>query len=710
MKQAILFLSGRTDFSTMESFYKLSGIGNVEANDVIFLYHQKGQKIPDAIKSIPYHTFTSDILHNMGYTPIAQQLLPGSNHFPLLKFYLSHPDYDYYWLIEDDVCFNGNWKSFFDLFTTHSFDFISAYLKNYQDEPGWPWWKTLRTGNEFLCNNDMLHSFNPVYRLSAQALSYIHEALLNGWCGHHEVLIPTLLSVRGCSMADMGGDGKYVVEGFNNKLYDNSTFSHRPLEPQEKRDNRLYHPIKEKYKPATYKLKKYCVISAAGSRSLHNEWLKGEEPPVFDLHLIVYDQSFNKFYDDADFISYRKGYKLNLVFDYLQQHPEYLEHYVYFFIPDDDIQTDAFQIAQLFEFMEKYRLEIAQPSLSKSYYSYPHTLRDKSCLLRYTNFVEMMLPCFSRHALKIVLHTFNANKSGWGTEYHWAKLIDSNHRDMAIIDQIHMIHTRPVRSFDQRKKQEAEEYIKKNHLDTTIQEWGYIPSPYNNRLNIAARDFYKQIIKMSKASAYDIAHLIKHNQITQLGLDGITGCALFFAAYSRVSEKQKFTDISLALIEKVGEKAPTFRDDINFVSGLPGYCWSIEWLAQNGFIFNDTNNILIEACTFINEKVRTNLQHFTIQQLSGMIWYYSARLSNPINRHSPIYEEECEILNNIVTTLKGKEFDEIPQPDANGLPLLFNFFILYWEKIISAPESSKHGTLLMAWHSLSLHYQILFPK
>ena len=50
-----------------------------DANDTIFLYHQKEQEVPDTIKSVPHYTFTSDILHNMGYTPIEQQLLPGSN-------------------------------------------------------------------------------------------------------------------------------------------------------------------------------------------------------------------------------------------------------------------------------------------------------------------------------------------------------------------------------------------------------------------------------------------------------------------------------------------------------------------------------------------------------------------------------------------------------------------------------------------------------
>ena len=68
---------------------------------------------------------------------------------------------------------------------------------------------------------------------------------------------------------------------------------------------------------------------------------------------------------------------------------------------------DADNINKLFCEMEERRIEIAQPGLSHSYYTFKHTLRDRTCVLRYTNFVEIMLPCFSRAALKKVLHTFD---------------------------------------------------------------------------------------------------------------------------------------------------------------------------------------------------------------------------------------------------------------------------------------------------------------
>ena len=55
---------------------------------------------------------------------------------------------------------------------------------------------------------------------------------------------------------------------------------------------------------------------------------------------------------------------MKLVYHYLMEHPEYLEHYAYFFIPDDDIRMDADNINKLFCEMEERRIEIAQPGLS----------------------------------------------------------------------------------------------------------------------------------------------------------------------------------------------------------------------------------------------------------------------------------------------------------------------------------------------------------
>ena len=167
--------------------------------------------------------------------------------------------------------------------------------------------------------------------------------------------------------------------------------------------------------------KRNCVISAVGKNSLHRMWTKGDED--FDLHLIVYDDSLEQFRHDAKYAYHIKGYKLKVIYKYLEANPQFKDMYDYFFLPDDDILMDTVTINALFEAMKRYDLKIAQPALRMSYYTWPHTLYDRYSKLRYTNFVEMMVPCFCREALQKVLFTFNENETGWGTETHWPLLM-----------------------------------------------------------------------------------------------------------------------------------------------------------------------------------------------------------------------------------------------------------------------------------------------
>lgn len=220
-------------------------------------------------------------------------------------------------------------------------------------------------------------------------------------------------------------------------------------------------------------MKKNCVISAVGKDSLHRQWIRGN--PDFDLHLIVYDDSLDVFREDTEFICPGKGYKLWLVHEYLEAHPEYLDRYEYFFLPDDDIRMDSGMISELFEIMKDYRLQIAQPALSAdSCYTYRHTLCNPDYLLRYGNHVEMMVPCFSQAAFREVLPTFNANRSGWGIEWYWPLLVNGTHREMALVDKVRVTHTRPVQSYSSRNAEELEECKKKYGLDQKYIEYGGI--------------------------------------------------------------------------------------------------------------------------------------------------------------------------------------------------------------------------------------------
>lgn len=46
---------------------------------------------------------------------------------------------------------------------------------------------------------------------------------------------------------------------------------------------------------------KNCVISVVGKSSLHKEWIRGICDCDFDLHLVVYDNSYAEFVNDMSF-------------------------------------------------------------------------------------------------------------------------------------------------------------------------------------------------------------------------------------------------------------------------------------------------------------------------------------------------------------------------------------------------------------------------
>lgn len=473
MKQAVLYLTNKSNEWTLSAFHALEQ-SLQGMSDVYFAYHQQGDVLPVSLQNIEnLFVFTSDVLNELGYTPIEKgKLVPGSNHFPLLKFFKENQCYDYYWLVEDDVRFSGDWKDFFDSFASSTSDFLSSVIETKAENPNRYWWTSLKVGNEVIAEEKLLKSFNPIYRLSSQALVCIDAHLRIGWMGHYEVLLPTLLYNKGFLLEDFGGEGTFVRPENNAKFYDDTSMRIAPVLPDD-RKNYLFHPVKEEKVRLDGAYKKNAVFIPVGKDSLHRQLLKGDAD--FDLHLLIYDGSYNKFCNDSDFVACDAGYKMDMTYRYLHRHPELFEKYEYFFLLDDDIVISTEDVNRLFSMMREYQLKIAQPSLVMSYYTYKHTAFHPFYILRYTNFVEMMMPCFSRDALKAVLPTFEQKIRWCGIEMHWPVLVGSNHKDMAIVDAVSAKHTRPVQSWNSLSQLQQENYLKKHNLSWSIEIYGGLP-------------------------------------------------------------------------------------------------------------------------------------------------------------------------------------------------------------------------------------------
>lgn len=310
--------------------------------------------------------------------------------------------------------------------------------------------------------------------------------------------------------------------------------------------------------------KNNCVIAAVGRDSLHRAWIDGACD--FDLHLIVYDDSFEKYQSDTEFVCSLKGFKLNLVHQYLSARPELMGRYEYYFLPDDDILMSPGNINALFAAMRRYNLQIAQPSLVMSYRTWEHTIWDRFTRLRYTNFIEMMVPCFSRAALSRVFFTFAENSTGWGTESHWAQLIGTNHRDMAIVDEVTVRHTRPIQSGQALHCGELAAYLKKYGLKVRVVDYGCVPLRETSA-DVCDRTTWHRLRRMMEKWTFG-----DRFSSPGLGSDGWLGYVTFLLSLSRISQVQNFHDMAVESLERVLPLLNTSAGEMP-LGELADCCW-----------------------------------------------------------------------------------------------------------------------------------------
>lgn len=194
----------------------------------------------------------------------------------------------------------------------------------------------------------------------------------------------------------------------------------------------------------TMRTKRYLVIVRAGDRSLHPAWTQSPATRNWDLLVSYFGADPGRYRDaDAERID-DKGPKWPGLHALMTRDQRWRD-YDYVWLPDDDLATDETAINSLFDVMASSGLELAQPTLSwVSFFSHKITLKHPSFRLRYTNFVEIMAPCFARSLLTRCVSTFGENQSGWGLGFLWPRMMTDVARGCAMLDQVDLTHTRPV--------------------------------------------------------------------------------------------------------------------------------------------------------------------------------------------------------------------------------------------------------------------------
>jgi hypothetical protein len=192
------------------------------------------------------------------------------------------------------------------------------------------------------------------------------------------------------------------------------------------------------------------VIAPCGNKAylFKKSWLKYKEEKNFDLCLMFYHERVNnlQLYSEVDFFYHLKDFKYHMIYHLLTDvHPEWLDQYDYFYFLDDDIDIDTRQINDMFALSRAFNISISQASLTKdSFCSWKMFRHQKNSFCRFVGQIEVMSPLFHSDALKKCLPSFISNRSSWGIDSVWSKLLDYPKDKLVVFDKIIMKHTLPV--------------------------------------------------------------------------------------------------------------------------------------------------------------------------------------------------------------------------------------------------------------------------
>lgn len=195
-------------------------------------------------------------------------------------------------------------------------------------------------------------------------------------------------------------------------------------------------------------MRENLVIVRAGNASLHRNWLKQPYScRSFDLVVSYYEEdAFRRHYaEDGVTAVFYPGGKWDGLYKTISSIRDRINLYEYFWLPDDDIETDGETINKMFALMDQHKIRVGQPSLTlDSYFTHFIFLQCSSLELRRTNFIEVMVPCLSLEVLNAIQPEFQHTLSGFGLDYIWCRIPQCGRDGAAIIDAVSVRHTRPI--------------------------------------------------------------------------------------------------------------------------------------------------------------------------------------------------------------------------------------------------------------------------
>ena len=178
------------------------------------------------------------------------------------------------------------------------------------------------------------------------------------------------------------------------------------------------------------------VIVCVGDTSKHRDYSHDREGRFFDLMVVYFGATKDKFKEDADFYVEKKGFKWQLTAEVAEQYREAVSRYRYIWLPDEDVIMTLQGLREFRDIVGRYGLTVAQPAIKGGSegreegttkplvqgadFSHRVTRWRPGVLLRYVNFVEVMAPMFSADAFMALLPYCKNSVYGWGLDYGYS--------------------------------------------------------------------------------------------------------------------------------------------------------------------------------------------------------------------------------------------------------------------------------------------------
>ena len=157
-RDVVVFLAHRFDQEIERRFLKLKQ--ECSATSDIVLFAESGTAVPENLRPFA-HYFDFSTVRRTAKSVVGDSVVPGNAHLRALDYFRRFSQYRYYWFIEYDVVYTGDWGAFITSFAEDTSDLIAAHVRAIADESDWHWRESLSAGAEPLPDDRFMIAFLP---------------------------------------------------------------------------------------------------------------------------------------------------------------------------------------------------------------------------------------------------------------------------------------------------------------------------------------------------------------------------------------------------------------------------------------------------------------------------------------------------------------------------------------------------------------------